>query len=280
MGNLVSIIIPVFNRFEYADRAILSVLNQTYTNWQLFIVDDCSNQKYALPKDCENIEQKIELLHNEKNSGPGLSRQRGLDLSIGTLVCFLDSDDYWLPDFLQISLNRHIEEPELCATYCQSVMTDGQLRRRNRIEDAVDDLFLGVISGFRPWATCALMWKKNYLASWTSLRTNQDALFELETSLSNPKVAFIPISLCVIDKETGENAVNLVSKERANTNRFRVLLKSVFYIKLYKGQRINEIKQSLWESLYLYTKKMWRHRNYLLVVKGIFVCLYKINWRK
>jgi glycosyltransferase involved in cell wall biosynthesis len=280
MDNLVSIIIPVFNRFEYADRAILSVLNQTYTNWELFVIDDCSNQKYELPKDCENIEQKIELLHNEQNSGPGLSRQRGLNLSTGKFVCFLDSDDYWLPDFLQISLNRHAAELALCATYCQSIMTDGQLRRRNRTEDAVDDLFFGVVSGFRPWATCALMWKKKYLASWTSLRTNQDALFELETSLSNPEVAFIPSAHCVVDKETGANAIDLVSIERANTNRHIVLLKAHNLIDKYTGQRRNEIKKALWKSLYLYTKKMWRHKNYYFFMKGITLCLYRIHWRK
>jgi glycosyltransferase involved in cell wall biosynthesis len=276
----VSIIIPVFNRFEYANRAILSVLNQTYTNWELFVIDDCSNQKYELPKVSEKTQQKIELLRNENNSGPGFSRQRGLDLSIGTFICFLDSDDYWLPEFLQISLNKHLAQPKLCATYSQSVMSNGELRRRNRIEDAVDDLFFGVVSGFRPWATCALMWKKQYLAKWSDLRTNQDALFELETAVLNPNIAFISTTLCVIDKETGENAVNLVSTQKANTNRFRVLLKAFFLIKLYKGQRLSEIKQALWESLYSYTKKMWRHRNYILLAKGILVCFYKISWRK
>jgi hypothetical protein len=159
-------------------------------------------------------------------------------------------------------------------------MTDGELRRRNGIEDAVDDLFLGVVSGFRPWATCALMWKKKYLAKWSDLRTNQDALFELETSLSNPKVAFITSVKCVIDKETGQNACDLVSAKTANTNRFIVLLKANNLIKFYTGQKLNETRKSLWESLYLYTMKMWRHKNYSLFLKGICVCFYRITWSK
>jgi glycosyltransferase involved in cell wall biosynthesis len=277
---MISIIIPVFNRFEYAGRAILSVLNQTYINWELFVIDDSSIDKYVLPEDCTGIKQKIILIRNESNLGPGLTRQKGQELAKGDFVCFLDSDDYWLPNFLQTSLIMHLSKPYLCATYCQSIMTNGQLRRRNGKEDAVDDLFYGVVSGFRPWATCAIMWKKQYLAKWSDLRTNQDALFELETALSNPKIAFVPTALCVIDKDTGENAVNLVCSEKANTNRFSVLLKAFFLIKLYKGQRLNEIKQSLWQSLYSYTKKMWRHRNYILFAKGILFCIYKIRWRK
>ncbi len=277
---LISIIVPVFNRFEHANRAILSILNQTYSNWELFVIDDSSIEKYVLPEDCTGAKQKIILLRNENNSGPGLTRQKGQDLAIGDYVCFLDSDDYWLPNFLQTSLIMHLSKPYLCATYCQSIMTNGQLRRRNRTEDAVDDLFFGVVSGFRPWATCALMWKKQYLAKWSDLRTNQDALFEVETAVLNPNIAFISTTLCVIDKETGENAVNLVSTQKANTNRFIVLLKANNLIKVYTGQRLNEIRKSLWESLYLYTKKMWRHKNYSLFLKGICVCFCRIAWRK
>ena len=278
--TLISIIVPVFNRFEYANRAILSILNQTYSNCELFVIDDSSNAKYVLLEDCSCVKQKIVLIRNENNLGPGLTRQKGQDLAKGDYVCFLDSDDYWLPDFLQSSLKMHLSKPYLCATYCQSVMSDGQLRRRNRIEDAVDDLFFGVVSGFRPWATCALMWNRKYLAKWSDLRTNQDALFELETSLSNSKVVFITSVHCVIDKETGQNAIDLVSVKKANTNRFLVLLKADNLVKFYTGQRLNEIKKSLWQSLYLFTKKMWRHKNYSLFIKGIYICFCRISWRK
>ncbi len=280
MLKIISIIIPVFNRFEHADRAIRSVLNQTYSNWELFVIDDCSNVQYVLPEDCIGVKQRVVLFRNENNSGPGLTRQKGQDLAKGDFVCFLDSDDYWLPNFLQASLKMHLSNPYLCATYCQSIMTDGQLRRRNRIEDAVDDLFFGVVSGFRPWATCALMWNRKYLAKWSDLRTNQDALFEMETSLLNPMVLFIASAHCVIDKETGQNAIDLVSVKKANTNRFIVLLKASNLIKVYTGKRLNEIKKSLWESLFSYTKKMWRHKNYSFFLKGMCVCFCRISWRK
>jgi hypothetical protein len=128
-------------------------------------------------------------------------------------------------------------------------MTDGTLRRRNQLNDAVDDIFYGVVSGARPWATCAIMWKKKHLAKWNSIRTNQDALFELESSCNNPVIKFIPKVLCVIDKNTGANADNLVSKLNSNVNHTKVLLVSVRLIKEYDGQLKDEIKLATWNAL-------------------------------
>ncbi len=242
----VSIIIPVFNRFEYADRAILSVLNQTYTDWELFVVDDSSNQKYDLPEFCESTQRKIELIRNENNIGPGLTRQRGLDLSTGTFICFLDSDDYWLPDFLMRSLETHKKlNFNIGATYCQSNMTDGSLRRRNEICEAVDDIFYGVVSGVRPWATCSLIWNKRFISKWPNLRTNQDAYFEISSSILNNRVSFIPHVLCVIDKNTNFNADDLVDNSESNKNRLTTLIYSQYvflkYNEIYRAGCFNLI---------------------------------------
>jgi glycosyltransferase involved in cell wall biosynthesis len=276
---LISVIIPVFNRHHYADRAVQSVLDQTYENWELFIIDDNSDTQYQLPKCCFLSKQKITLLRNCKNLGPGLSRQKGLDLAKGEFVCFLDSDDYWKPDFLLVSLNVHEANPELAATYCQSEMTDGSLRRRNQIADAVDDIFYGVVSGVRPWATCALMWKKMYLSKWNSIRTNQDALFELETSINNPFIKMIPRILCVIDKETGNNAYDIVGVKRGNINKTIVLLKASKIFRYYTGINKNGVKSALWKSLYAQMKKMIKQYEIILAVKVVFVLIFTTNWK-
>ncbi len=279
MTPLVSIIIPVFNRFEYADRAILSVLNQKYTNWELFVVDDCSNQKYGLPKICEHVQQKIKLLRNESNSGPGLSRQRGLDLAAGKFVCFLDSDDYWLPDFIMRSFETHKERNfSVGATYCQSKMTDGSLRRRNKIVEAVDDIFYGVVSGVRPWATCSLMWNTKYIATWSKLRTNQDAMFELHSSIINSRIAFIPEILVVINKDTGMNSEDLVSKQQIESNRNKVLRFATKLIYAYKGKNTNKVKKSLWISLKISLKKQLKYRNYQNFAITLGFLIKNVQW--
>lgn len=246
MDELISIIIPVFNRFEYADRAILSVLNQSYNKWELFIVDDCSNKAYQLPAECNNIHQQVILLRNQNNAGPGVSRQRGLDLANGRFVCFLDSDDYWLPGFLEKSINEHVKNKfNIGATYCQSKMSDGTLRRRNELNEAVDDIFFGVVSGARPWATCALMWNRSFITTWTNQRTNQDAYFEIGSSILNPHIKFISEILCVIDKETNFNTQDLVKKSNTNKDRLSTLLFAQSVFNKYQGPRKMESYQFL-----------------------------------
>ncbi len=277
--NLVSVIIPVFNRHNYADRAVQSVMEQTHVNWEIFIIDDNSDESYTVPEFCNGITQNITLLRNEKNLGPGLSRQRGLDLALGEFVSFLDSDDYWKSDFLIDSIKAHNENPGICASYCQSEMTDGTLRRRNEVKDAVNDIFYGVVSGVRPWATCSIMWKRKFLAKWNPIRTNQDALFELQSSCNNPNIMFIPSVLCFIDKNTGANAENLVKKLNTNINHTIVLIAAVRLLKVYNGRLKSDIKSAIWNSLRIQLRKMLRAGQILYSLKIIFILTSKLSWR-
>jgi glycosyltransferase involved in cell wall biosynthesis len=273
---LVSIIIPYYNKKDTINRSVDSVLNQTYTNWELIIIDDKSEAPLEVNEDW-NFPQII-CLKNEDNVGPGLSRQKGLDMAKGDFICFLDSDDYWLPDFLSESLDVHLNNPSLCATYSQSKMIDGTLRRRNNIEDAQDDLFYAVVSGVRPWATCALMWKRKYLSKWSAIRTNEDALFELETALNNPRVRMIPQVLCVIDKTSGSNSEDLIKKAKIEENRNKVLRFAVNNIDNYNGNRKSIIKSVLWKRLYSLTSKQLKYKNYRETVINIFMLMSRINW--
>jgi glycosyltransferase involved in cell wall biosynthesis len=272
---LVSIIIPFYNRFVYLERSIQSVINQTYDNWEIILIDDCSMEKFNLNPDYGS---KIMLLRNENNLGPGLSRQRGLELARGEYVCFLDSDDYWDPSFLMESVKCLELFPDSCATYTQSLMSDGILRRRNNIEDATDNIFFGVVSGLRPWATCSILWRKKYLSKWQSIRTNQDALFEMETALNNPRIIFIPKVLCVIDKGTGQNSSDLVGNVIGNINRTRVILDSVKLIKKYKFENKNLLKKQIWLSLLVQLKKMLKIYSFNLSVKLFVQIILKLHW--
>jgi glycosyltransferase involved in cell wall biosynthesis len=273
---LVSIIIPYYNKKDTINRSVDSVLNQTYTNWELIIIDDKSEASLEINGNWKS--RQIICLKNEDNLGPGLSRQKGLDIARGEFICFLDSDDYWLPDFLSESLNAHLDNPTLCATYSQSKMIDGTLRRRNNIEDAQDDLFYAVVSGVRPWATCALMWKRKYISKWSAIRTNEDALFELETALNNPSVRMIPQVLCVIDKTSGSNSEDLIKKAKIEENRNKVLRFAVNNIDNYNGNRKSIIKSVLWKRLYSLTSKQLKYKNYRQTVINIFMLMSRINW--
>ena len=98
--DLVSIIMPSYNTAPYIGETIQSVLNQTYQNWEIIIMDDCStdntDEVVASIKD-----ERIKYFHNEKNSGAAVSRNRALREAQGRWIAFLDSDDIWMPEKLE-----------------------------------------------------------------------------------------------------------------------------------------------------------------------------------
>lgn len=103
-AELVSIIMPSYNTAPYIMETIQSVLNQTYTKWELIIIDDCStdstNEILA-----EINDPRIHIFKNEKNSGAAVSRNRALREAKGKWIAFLDSDDLWTSDKLEKQLS-------------------------------------------------------------------------------------------------------------------------------------------------------------------------------
>lgn len=98
--ELVSIIMPTYNCGRFIAESINSVIAQTYTNWELLIVDDCSTDNtkevVAAFKD-----PRIHYQCNERNSGAAVTRNTALRLAKGKYIAFLDSDDLWLPEKLE-----------------------------------------------------------------------------------------------------------------------------------------------------------------------------------
>ncbi|MBF0446443.1 MAG: glycosyltransferase family 2 protein, partial [Magnetococcales bacterium] len=98
---MISIITPVFNSDDFLPLCIKSVLNQSYCDWELIIIDDCSSDNSV--EICRNFADKdsrIKLLLNKKNIGPAATRNNGLQVAQGESITFLDSDDILTPDAL------------------------------------------------------------------------------------------------------------------------------------------------------------------------------------
>lgn len=98
--GLVSIIMPSYNTAPYIEETIQTVLNQTYTNWEMIIVDDCStdNTDEVLSRISDS---RIRIFKNDRNSGAAVSRNRALREAKGQWIAFLDSDDLWMPEKLE-----------------------------------------------------------------------------------------------------------------------------------------------------------------------------------
>lgn len=103
---LVSIIMPAYNAERYIKASIRSVLDQTWTDWELIVVDDCSADGTAdIVRAFQEKEPRIRLLKNTANSGTAASRNAGTAQARGEWVAFLDSDDCWRRDKLALQLD-------------------------------------------------------------------------------------------------------------------------------------------------------------------------------
>ncbi|WP_214805573.1 MULTISPECIES: glycosyltransferase family 2 protein [unclassified Exiguobacterium] len=108
--NKVSIITPVYNCEKYLTRTIESVQKQTYENWEMILIDDCSTDtSKEIIRKFEIFDERIKYIKNQQNSGAALSRNKGIEVARGDFIAFLDSDDVWDPYKLEKQLNFMIK---------------------------------------------------------------------------------------------------------------------------------------------------------------------------
>ena len=102
MFDVVSVITPMYNSEKFIEESIDSVLKQTYTNWEMIIIDDGSNDNsVGIVKKYLNTYTRIKLIENNINKGASLARNIGIEKSLGRYIAFLDSDDVWYPQKLE-----------------------------------------------------------------------------------------------------------------------------------------------------------------------------------
>ena len=111
----VSVIIPVYNGEKFVGQAIESVLHQTYTDWELIIVDDGSEDNTKGIMRCYS-DPKIQYFYQE-NQGLSGARNTGIDYASGKYIALLDADDEWEPTFLEVSAGYLNQNPETAAVY-------------------------------------------------------------------------------------------------------------------------------------------------------------------
>lgn len=103
---MISVIIPVYNVEKFIRQCLDSILSQTYKNYEVILIDDKSkDNSLDIIKEYEKKYSNFFVIENEKNSGPGASRNKGIDASKGEYIMFVDSDDYIEPNTLEDAIN-------------------------------------------------------------------------------------------------------------------------------------------------------------------------------
>ena len=131
MSSTVSIVIPTYNRESFIKKALDSVMEQTFRDFEVVVIDDGSTDR---TKDIVSGYGDNVHYYYQENRGIAGARNPGIKKSTGDYIAFLDSDDYWIPEKLQRQLALFHEHPEygMVASCCASVRLDGSFREKNR----------------------------------------------------------------------------------------------------------------------------------------------------
>lgn len=126
-NGLVSIITPAFNAARFISDTIESARAQTYTDWEMLVVDDCSSDQTAvIVNQCAKQDERIYLLQHEHNLGPANARNTALSKTRGRYIAFLDSDDLWLPEKLERQFHfMHEKNAAISFTQFRRISADG-----------------------------------------------------------------------------------------------------------------------------------------------------------
>lgn len=124
MRPFVSVIIPIYNQEKYLKQTVRSVLNQTYPHFELILVDDGSKDRsQEIIRSLQKLDQRIKSIHIE-NSGKPKAVEKGVAISQGDLLAFLDHDDLMLPERLEKQVNYLSYHKEVSGVSCHSFYID------------------------------------------------------------------------------------------------------------------------------------------------------------
>ena len=146
MKELISIVMTSYNYANYIAEAIESVINQTYKNWELIIIDDASTDNSIDVINNYLNDSRIKLYVNEKNLGLAESLKKGIDLASGNWIAFLESDDKFTPNSIEEKVKAISTDADLIFTDYEAIpnanCTDKYLLDRKKYVDLNESKFV------------------------------------------------------------------------------------------------------------------------------------------
>lgn len=259
MNNLVSVIIPTYNREKTIKRAINSVLNQTYKNIELIIVDDgSSDNTEKLVKEIKD--KKVKYYKLKENKGACFARNYGIKMSKGNLIAFQDSDDEWLEDKLENQINNMIKnnsDIDFCS-YMIGNKTYPNLNKKYRIKKYG---YLKALAFGNYMGTPLLLIKKECL-DYYSFDDNLPRFQDWDLVLNLAKKYKISFTEKVLAKVYVQNDSITKSTEK--------IIRSIEIMKNKNYENRNILISTLYSILARSSSKKEKRKNYKISLKKYF----------
>lgn len=243
---LVSVIIPTYKRAIYLSRAINSVLNQTYTNVEVIVVDDNDPKSEWRTKTEVIMEQykndtRVNYICHKKNMNGSVARNTGIYNSNGEVICFLDDDDVYLPMKIIKQLTYLLNNEKYKAVYC------GWNREgKTVIPTKEGDLSYDILSGKNIiYTNCIMIYKVDAIecGGWDeTFRRHQEAAFLMRYFNYGGEIGVISESLIEFDTSDRNNATkNSILYEEQMTHYLNTFIDSIDRFKTYDYKKYSEI---------------------------------------
>tara|TARA_R110002049_G_scaffold25354_8_gene89198 strand:+ start:12351 stop:13226 length:876 start_codon:yes stop_codon:yes gene_type:complete len=216
--NLISVIIPTFNRLDFLEEAILSVVNQTYKEIEILVIDDGSDIKYA-EEICNKYNQCVYLY--KENGGLSSARNYGIRKAKGNFIAFLDDDDLWRHDKIEIQLKSLKDNPDIDCIHSSAKVINEKGIETGEIIGASDDkahkrsgyVFWNALGVWVVKSPTPLIRKKvfkNYLFFDETIRVGEDIDF-YQRLFYKHKVLYINDSLAFYREYSNANRLSLMT---------------------------------------------------------------------
>jgi len=220
----ISVIVPAFNVQDYVNKCIQSILNQSYTNMEIIIINDGStDDTLSLIKNFE-YDTRVKVI-NQANAGVSAARNAGIDAATGDYLAFVDSDDYIEPDMYEKLVDAVIQNnADMAVCNYNMIFPDKIIKQYSKINNQTIDVQADVYSYFVNYCACpkpnnyivTRLYKtdvvKNSNVRFEKYSLGDDTLFNFKLLPYTNKVTFIPHGLYNYLQRTNSNVYTAAKK--------------------------------------------------------------------
>jgi glycosyltransferase involved in cell wall biosynthesis len=244
---MISIVIPAYKAEKYIEETIRSVMQQTITDWEMIVIDDGSPDKLG------DVVKKIQLENSriqyvkQKNGGVASARNHGFRLSKGSYLAFLDADDVWLPDNLELKIEKFKQDAKIGLVHSDTAIIDENSRTTGEVKSGKEGELLEDL----------LFWKGTNVMPPSGILIKRDVLldvglFDEELSNSADQELYFRVAskykIGRVDKVTWHYRVHHTNMHK------NIKLMESDLLKTYQKASQNKLFKSHWFKLSCYSK--------------------------